>query len=631
MSVFEVDAIADRGSSAGTVGDTATAYRTALDRASIPLPSFVDGGRYAGLAAFLAVALLAGSFSQYSQATLLTAVYAMAGIGLVLVFGVAGQLSMGHSIFLGAGAFISAYVTTTLGLGLEIELLIVAPVGMVLGLVMGVPSLRVNELYLALATFAVAFIGAEVLIEWTSFTGGGSGKPSGPLKLFGTELRGSLALVRTSIVLLALVCWLIGNVISGRTGRAMNALRTSESAARSAGINVAWLKILAFGISGAVASVAGVLYIHAVRFANPAQFGVDLSILLVLALLIGGRDRLFGAVLGAAFVQWLPETFRGLQEWEGLLYGVLLILLMLYSPGGLAALLAALWRRRPWATAPAAIEPAGVGAGPLQSVHLGPLRRQARTGRLEVSNMSVTFGGVRAVDDVSFCLEPGAVIGLIGSNGAGKSTCFNALTGHVRATGRFVLDGRDVSGCSIHERARAGLGRTFQNLNLHGDQRVIDHVLLGLDRHIAYGRVVEVLRLPQVLRAERHAHYQAAELLDHMDLLEVWNERVEDLPYGLQKRVDVARALAGYPDLVLLDEPAAGLPMDEAHRMMERVLSYADHIGAGVLVIEHNVELVAHISSEVIVMDAGRIIVRGEPRAVMRDERVIAAYLGVAQ
>ena len=193
---------------------------------------------------------------------------------------------------------------------------------------------------------------------------------------------------------------------------------------------------------------------------------------------------------------------------------------------------------------------------------------------ITVSGLTMQFGNHRALDNVDFTVHSG-VTGLVGANGAGKTTLFNAITGHVKgATGDFILDGKTITGKPIHNRALTGIGRTFQNLNLHDDLNVLEHALLGLDRNIKYGRVSESFRLPWVLREERNAHYIAAELLAHMDLLEYWDEKAEDLPYGLQKRVDVVRALASNPSILLLDEPAAGLPTAEALEMMKKVKEY---------------------------------------------------------
>jgi ABC-type branched-subunit amino acid transport system ATPase component/ABC-type branched-subunit amino acid transport system permease subunit len=602
---------------------------SALERAGIPRPGLFKTNHFVGLAIFTVLWFIASPFSEYSQVIQLSIVYAIVGAALMLVFGVAGQLTLGHSIFLAGGAFVSANVTGAWGRGLEVEVPLILGITFLLGLLVGLPSLRVTELYLALATFAVAFVGVQVLFEWKQFSGGGSGKPAGDLTLFGYEFTRGVTLVRIGLVFIVVIFWVAGNIVDGRTGRAMNALRTSETAAKAVGLNAAWLKILAFGVSGAFTGLAGIVYIHSVRFANPDQYGVNFSITLILALIIGGKHRLAGAALGASFVLWLPEWFRDVQDWEGAIYGGVLIALTLYSPDGFIGLFEKGWSfLRHIIGRSTRREATPATTRPLDSPQLASLRGSKPTGHLVVEDATVTFGGVHAVQAVSFEVGPGEVTGLIGSNGAGKTSCFNAITGHVKASGRFELDGREVSTLPIHQRALAGLGRTFQNLNLHGDMTVLDHVLLGLDRDLRYSRVEELVRAPRVISEERRAHRVAAELLDHMELLEHWGENVDDLPYGLQKRVDVARALAPNPKILLLDEPAAGIPTNEARAMMERVLEYAAHIGAGVLVIEHNVELVMGICPRIIVMDQGIILADGDAAAIATDEKVIAAYLG---
>jgi len=607
--------------------------QTALQRAGIPIPSFLRKNHYFGFIGILIVWLVAERFSSYSQTMSMTIIYSIIGASLIVVFGIAGQLTLGHTIFVACGVFLSANITVAWGRGLETEIPIAFGVAFVLGLIVGFPSLRVNELYLALATFAVAFVGVQVLFEWKQFTGGGSGKPVGKLEFFGHEFSRGPTLVRIGLVILLFTFWIVGNIQDGRTGRGMNALRTSETAARGVGIPVAWLKILCFGIGGGLASLGGVLYIHTLRYGIPENYGVNLSIIVVLALIIGGKHRLMGAVLGAVFVRWLPEFLRSVQEYEGVIYGGVLILLTLWSPRGLVGMFESLGvYLKQYIKKGDSDEEAGLATSditPLQSAYLGQLSGGDLRGKLEIQNASVAFGGVKAVDNVSFEIPAGTVTGLIGSNGAGKTTLFNAVTGHVKgATGKFILDGKDLSGKPIHMRALSGMGRTFQNLNLHDDLTVLDHALIGLDRDINYGRISESVRAPWVLREERRAHYMAAEILEHMDLLTYWNDKVEDLPYGLQKRVDVARALATNPSILLLDEPAAGLPTAEALEMMKKVEEFAKHISAGVLIIEHNVELVAGVSERIIVLDTGAIIADGSPEEVMKNEQVIAAYLG---
>ncbi len=616
---------------------------SAMQRAGIPAPGYIKRNHILGVFFFALTFLLLPQFDQYTTAIGFILVFSAVGGSLVLAFGAAGQFTLGHSIFLGAGAFLSANIANDSygwGRGLEVEIPIALAVCFILGLIVGLPSLRVNELYLALATFAIAYVGQQVLYEWKQFTAGGSGKSAGDLTLFGWEIGRGTPYIRLSLVVIFVTFWIVGNILDGKTGRSMNALRTSETAARSVGINVAWLKILAFGISGAITGLAGVLYIHNLRYAGPENFNVHLSILLILTLIIGGRHRLAGAVVGAIFVKFLPELIRDVQEYEGIIYGGALIFLTLFSPRGIIGLIEAglrsigtLLANTPVAkilpnTASKEIE-ASTGGTPLESLSLAGLANSEKRGHLTVTDARVIFGGVRAVDGVSFEVEAGKVTGVIGSNGAGKTTLFNAITGHAKnAEGVFTLDGVELSNQPIFTRSLAGLGRTFQNLNLHGDIRVLDHALIGLEREMKYGRVSEAFRLPHVVRNERQAYERSAELLDHMKLLEFWNEKVDDLPYGLQKRVDVARGLATNPSVLLLDEPAAGLPTAEALEMMEHVIEYAEHIGCGVIVIEHNVELVADVCERVIVMDAGKILADGTAQSVMQNADVIAAYLG---
>ncbi len=617
---------------------------SAMNRAGIPVPGYIKRNHILGVFFFALTFLLLPQFDQYTTAIGFILVFAAVGGSLVIAFGAAGQFTLGHSIFLGAGAFLSANIANDSygwGRGLEVEIPIALAVCFILGLIVGLPSLRVNELYLALATFAIAYVGQQVLYEWKQFTAGGSGKSAGDLTLFGWEIGRGTPYIRLSLIIILVTFWICGNILDGKTGRSMNALRTSETAARSVGINVAWLKILAFGISGAITGLAGVLYIHNLRYAGPENFNVHLSILLILTLIIGGRHRLAGAVVGAIFVKFLPELIRDVQEYEGIIYGGALIFLTLFSPRGLIGLIEASLRvvgaqlsKTPVGkllpnSASTVIEPIDDSVTPLQSASLAGLASSDKRGHLTVTDARVIFGGVRAVDGVSFEVEAGKVTGVIGSNGAGKTTLFNAITGHAKnAEGIFTLDGVELSNKPIYTRSLSGLGRTFQNLNLHGDIRVLDHALIGLEREMHYGRVSEAFRLPHVVRNERKAYERAAELLDHMELLEYWEEKVDDLPYGLQKRVDVARGLATNPSVLLLDEPAAGLPTAEALQMMEHVIEYAEHIGCGVIVIEHNVELVADVCPRVIVMDAGKILADGTAESVMQNEDVIAAYLG---
>ena len=623
-------------------------------RAAITHPALIGG------VALLALWLFAnqeGSYPQY--VIILIAIYALVGAAIVLLIGVGGQLSLGHAVFFAVGAYTAAQMSTRSSIGLPLEIVIAAAIAAVVGAVVGLPSLRLSGLLLAAGTLALGFAGQQVLFTWEPVTGGSSGMSVGLLQVFGQPA----SLLNCTIIVLGVCLLLTYNILRGRSGRALHALRTAETAARSVGIDVGVRRIVAFALSGALTAVAGVLYGHAVSFISPDTFGYTLSIQLVVLAIIGGRMRLFGAVLGAAFVFGLPEQFRSVQKYEGTIYGVILLIVIIFAPGGIVELFdrargAVTWLfgratgrpvrspEEPELIAAVADEPVpGHGRARVGESAPVPPTRSGRRSRLRVapaegaqaslaglpltlSGVSVSFGGVHAVRDVSLEIPPGQVLGLIGPNGAGKTTLFNALSGVVRASGSVVLGDTDLSRSPVRRRALAGLGRTFQNLSLHEGLTTLDHVLIGRHRFYRYSLLSESLRLPGVIRSERQGRSEAMALLELVGLAEVADVRVDDLPYGLQKRVDMARALAGRPRILLLDEPAAGLPPDEADELIDQVLALTCGNGTTVVIIEHNVELVRRVCDRLVAMAVGAILEDGAPQAVLESDSVVEAYLG---
>ena len=517
-------------------------------------------------------------------------------------------------------------LTSRTQLGLEAEIPLAILIGFGIGVLVGLPSLRVGGLYLAIATLALNFAGQQLLMEVPSVSGGGAGLTSGPLRLFGSTLTDPMALVSVSVVLVGIAMWMTINLMCGRTGRSLNALRTSESAAAAIGaINLGRLKLVAFGISAAFASVGGVIYMHAIGYVNPQNFSIDLSIQFLLLVVIGGARRSAGALIGAAFVLGMPEFFRDVQAYEGMLYGAILLLLVIFFPDGLVGIAervgAGLTRLRKGARSTSTTAPTGAD-------QLEPFKGEPGAA-LHLDQVRVAFGGLVAVHEVSLEIPPGQVLGLLGPNGAGKTTLFNAISGLVRAEGAVNLDGEDLTQRSVRGRAVVGVGRTFQNLNLHEDRSVIEHLMLGMDRELSYHPLSESLRAPWAVKADEQIRVASLALLAEMELEQYAYDTVADLPYGVQKRVDVARALATRPKLLLLDEPAAGLPTAEASQMIDQVLRMTRRTGTTVVIIEHNVELVASVADRVVVLDAGHVIADGSPESAMNDPLVIAAYLGV--
>ncbi len=618
--------------------------------------------------------------TEYAQGVAsLIGIYAIIGSGLVLLIGTSGQLSLGTSAFVAVGAFTAANVAEQSGellnnvlnglpgpVGLPtlaIEIAVALVLSLIVGALVGLPALRLSGLYLAVGTLALGYATTRTIENLESISNGSFGKFVPRVQI---EAGGSIygLLWATTIVLIA--CFLIvSNILRSRTGRALTAIRTAEPAAASVGIEVAKRKVLAFAMSAALAGVGGVLYAHKVGRVVPEDFNAKMSIILVIMVLIGGQRVLPGALVGAMFWEGFPEylrtalnsfnpsadlraTIQLIVQYRGIPFGIILLLIMVFSPEGIVGVAKRLWGafRARWftrqATRHATRLPCTADAnGSADTAALTPehgaptlvgshsLHGLTQAGvLLQIEDLRVDYGGVVAVDDVCFVVQPGEVAGLIGPNGAGKTTAFNAITGLIPAQGSVLLDGEALERRSVLQRVRSGFGRTFQNLSLHEGMTPVQHVLIGHHRFLRYGLFAEMVRWPTVVREERRAIFLAEEILDALDLSHVAYERADLLPYGMQKRVDVARALASRPRILMLDEPAAGLPHEEANALIDRVLDITREAGTSVIIIEHNVELVSRVCERIRVLDSGRLIADGDAEEVMHNQRVVEAYLG---
>jgi branched-chain amino acid transport system permease protein len=583
----------------------------------------------------LAVAawLIIPAFTSYELVITLALSYAIVGLGLVLLFGTAGQLSLGSAIFFATGTFTASNLSTRLGWGLELQIVFAFAVGFAVGIVIGLPSVRVGGLSLAISTFALSFAGQQLLFELGYVSGGGAGVGILPLKVLGMDFSARGRIAQTSVVVFAALAWMVSNLLASRTGRVLNAVRTSEVAASAvAAIEVKRTKLWVFGMASGIAAIGGAIYMHAIKFVNPENFDINLSIALILTLIIGGSNRISGAIVGAFFVRGLPELFRSLQRYEGVIYGSVLLLLVLYSPTGVVGALQSIpkfVRTKLRGATSDAISLEDRELAPLESRRLFAAAKEGSMGSsLIVDNVGVRFGGLAAVDGVSFSVKPAEVFGLIGPNGAGKTTMFNAICGVVKATGSVKFDGVEMSDMSVQARSRLGLSRTFQNLSLHSDRTVVENVMIGMNRLINYGTVAEMLRLPQVRRVEKEIYDEAMEILGLVGMQPYADRLVSDLPYGLQKRVEIARAVSWHPRVLMLDEPAAGIPSAEADRIIGRTIEIARKEGITVVLIEHNMEVVAKYADRVGVLTHGRLLTEGLPSEVLKNPAVIEAYLG---
>ncbi|MBV8690116.1 MAG: branched-chain amino acid ABC transporter ATP-binding protein/permease, partial [Actinobacteria bacterium] len=489
-------------------------------------------------------------------------------------------------------------------------------------------------LYLALVTIVFGITLASSVLRWEVFTHGSAGAAL-PLRLWGHSMLRSPPAYLSVILVVLLGVWLVDrNVMRTRLGRAFRMIREDEVAAQSFGIDVTRYKLLAFVLSGAIAGLAGALYGGAVGLVNSDVFDLQLSLKIVLIVMIGGIGRRWGVAVVGVLLALTPKLPSFLQGYDLVVAAAITIFNVVRLPGGLAGLLDHAWR--PASTKVAADdEDDDVPIAPdlTRSLRVVTPIRSKNAQRpevlLEVEGVTVRFGGLLAVDDVSLRAERGKVVGIIGPNGAGKSTLFNAISGLVPgATGRVTLDGTALHDLAPHARARAGLGRTFQLVGLAKDMSVRDNVLLAQHLAAGYGDVGALLYTGAVDRVERGLGDLADEVIAGLGFERFRDTPVRNLSGGQQRLVELAAVLATTPKLLMLDEPTAGLSPAAAESLADRLHALRDDHGQSILLIEHNVPLVLDLCDHVYVLNAGRELADGPPAELARKPEILGAYLG---
>ncbi|MGY4475857.1 branched-chain amino acid ABC transporter ATP-binding protein/permease [Bradyrhizobium sp. USDA 3364] len=551
---------------------------------------------------------------------------ALVAMGLVLLTGVGGLTSFGQAAFCGFGAYTTAVLTTAYGVSPWLTLPASLLVSGIAAVLLGIVTVRLSGHYLPLGTIAWG-IGLFYLFSKLEFLGrndGISGIP--PLSIGSFRMLSPDAIYYAIWVAVLLSALLTMNLLDSRTGRAIRALRRGHVAAEAFGVQTPRAKLLVFIYAAVLAGLSGWLYAHFQRAANPTPFGAQAGIEYLFIAVVGGAGYVWGGVLGAGIVvilkevlqSYLPYIFGGQSQLETIVFGIMLVLLLQLAPQGV-------W---PWLMSKLPFKPAR--KTPDTSVKLEHRERAAGTSPvlLHIEKARKQFGGVLAVNDVSFDVNAREIVALIGPNGAGKSTTFNLITGVLAATGgKIFVQGKEVENAPPQEVVKLGVSRTFQHVKLVPDMTVLENVAIGAHLRGNSGAISSMLRLDRADEARLLA--EAARQIERVGLSDQIDQLAGSLSLGQQRIVEIARALCVDPMLLLLDEPAAGLRHMEKQRLAALLRQLRDG-GMSVLLVEHDMGFVMDLADRIVVLDFGTKIAEGTPAAIKRNPDVIKAYLGAA-
>lgn len=582
--------------------------------------------------ALLAAALMAQALTGGHAVSVLNYIglYALVALGLVVLTGITGQTSFGQAAFAGIAAYATAVLATRLGLGplvtLPAALLATAGAAFLIAAI----TLRLSGHYLPLSTIAWG-ISLFYLFGNIEMLGGHTGIDHiPPLSLFGHELTGGRELGVLIWGFVAVAVWGVSNLLDSVQGRALRAVKDAPLMAETFGVDTVKEKRVAFVLAALLAGLSGWLYAYLLRFVNPSPFSLSIGIEYLFMVVVGGAGYVWGAIIGAALItlarEWLQDLLPALLgatgNFETVAFGGLIIFLLHRADGGVAERLSRLVQRLPFLVTSETSDVAGA-----RSL---PMRPRPPTGGdlLVVDGALKQFPGLVAVSSVSLKVRAGEILGLIGPNGAGKSTLFNLISGTLHLTsGTISFAGEIISGRTPRQIGACGLARTFQHVKMLPNRSVLENVMLGAHRRAHASVVASCLHLERQKEAAIRA--EAIHQIRRVGLEDVMMQPAGSLPLGKQRILEIARALAADPILLLLDEPAAGLRLPEK-KLLYKLLRQLRAEGLTILIVEHDMDFVMSLVDRLVVMNFGQLICEGDPAKVQNDQRVVEAYLGDA-